>query len=167
MAAPTKDQILDWLQDRWLDFKARGVYFQVKTGMIAAYAAIVFVTLLVTPVEKAPFEMRYFKQKSGLGTVTVVEIVNRDLGILNNITVAIEGSAVLFDGKRKPGKWTTQVTFFGEEGELKPLLVRPSVLKDDQGFPAPPTLDVSRVFLLDEDGDEIVSGVPKQKQTKP
>ncbi|MCP4503719.1 MAG: hypothetical protein GY822_27650 [Deltaproteobacteria bacterium] len=164
--ALSKDKILDWLQDRWLDFRAQGVYFQAKFGMLAAYIAIVAVTLLLTPVVKAPCEIRWTKQNDGLSKMTVVEIVNRDLGTLNNFSVVISGQAVLFDGSKKSGKWQTRISYFAEGEDIEPLFIRPNMLKDGKGFPAPSLIDVQKVALLDEDGDVIVQTQPKYFQTQ-
>jgi len=41
------------LRERWLDFRARSVYFQIKTLVLLVYGAIVAVTILWAPPESA------------------------------------------------------------------------------------------------------------------
>lgn len=141
-----------WLEARWADFRAESLYFQARVGVLAAYAVVVVLTVLIAPPSKVPWRCVEDRITFGLSFKTIVEVTNVDNGELEDVLFEVKGTGVEYDGKRISGTWRTKPLTL-EEGKKYTLLTEQ--LFDERGISPPFSLELQEVTVLEEDGERI------------
>lgn len=149
---------LEWLQDKWLEFRERSGFFQARVGIIAVYVVIVIATLTIFPVPAPSLEVKVQQVQFGLSERTKVVVKNLDLGRLRKADIVIYGHGAQIDGSTKAGKWKTRKDVLLPENEPLPLEGRD--FRSESGRSAPASFTVDKLELY-EDGD-LIATWPKE-----
>lgn len=150
-----KAQIL--VRDRWRDFRATSIYFQLRVLLVAAWVGVSGVTLTLAPPPVLPFLVERRDVSFGAAERTEVLVVNQNGGDLDEAVVEVQGSERDLDGKAlSSGTWTTK-PFALPQGTKRTIAT--TDLFDPQGRSPHYQLEITRLRLLD-DGDVVWSGVP-------
>ena len=147
-----KEKLLD-LRDaaveRWLAFRARSGFFQVKVLLIASYVAVVVTTVLFAPPDPPDAIIDVLDVDFGLSKRVVIDVHNQALGDLRDVVVRVEGSDKDLNGKVQPGRWSVKLRRL-DEGQTE--RIQANRLRDKRGRPPGDSLRVDTVTLT-QDGE--------------
>jgi hypothetical protein len=147
----------DLSREGWRSFRARSVYFQLRTGVVALWVAIAALTLAIAPPTPNDFVVERRDLSFGLANRTALVIVNQNSGDRDACVLEVQGVETDFDSRRlAPGRWRTR-PFTLAEGEKKTLSTEE--LFDERGHNPSYQLEVTAARLL-EDDDVLWSGTP-------
>lgn len=160
MAAKEKLQdLLEWAQDRWVDFRARSGFFQARVALVVAYVLIVGATVLIFPPPAPPLDVKVQRVEFGVTHRTKVLVRNLNLGTVDKAEVVIHGAATDIDGRSRPGVWRTKKDRYLDQREE--LTLEGKDLKDERGRAAPAGFTVDRLEVW-EDGDLLATWQPER-----
>lgn len=156
LALSKAEQGKNALLDRWRAFREESPYFQAKVGLVAAWAVIALLTILIAPPAPLDFIVEQKMINFGLAEKTTLIIFNQDGGDIDSGVVAVRGTQTDFDGKKTPGAWKTKPIALPQG--LKTTLSTESFF-DDKGVSPGYQLQIDHVVIFDDD-DEVWSGPP-------
>ncbi|MBM4279210.1 MAG: hypothetical protein FJ137_00115 [Deltaproteobacteria bacterium] len=147
----------DLSREGWRSFRARSVYFQLRTGVVLLWIAIAALTIALAPPTPNDFVVERRDLSFGLANRTALVIVNQNSGDRDACVLEVQGVETDFDSRRlAPGRWRTR-PFALAEGEKKTLFTEE--LFDDRGHSPSYQLEVTAARLF-EDDDVLWSGTP-------
>jgi hypothetical protein len=147
------------LSDRIPELREESPYFQAKVAVWAAWLVVSVLTLWLAPPAPVPFIVEARAVSFGLSDKTNVIILNNAGGDLVNARVEVQGAVVEFDGKTKPGTWTTKPIAIPEG---RKVTLSTEWFFDDKGRNPGYQLKAETVTITDAKGKVRHTGPPTQ-----